>query len=91
MITNGRDLATLRDRPNQQMKPPSHEKKWRRPIVDFILSKPQRKEVLQWIQTLMSFDANATNLRRVNLSTMQVLWMEIHDYHICIVTPGSRG
>ena len=79
------DLATLCDRPNQHMKPPSRGKTWRRPKADFVLSKPQRREVLEWIQTLMFPDGYAANLRRgVNLSTMRVLGMKSHDYHIWI-------
>jgi hypothetical protein len=55
------DLATLYDRPNQEMKPPSGGKTWRRPKADFILSRAQRKEVLQWIKMLMFHDGYATN------------------------------
>jgi hypothetical protein len=33
------DLATLCDRPNQEMKSPSGGKTWRRPKVDFVLSR----------------------------------------------------
>jgi hypothetical protein len=40
------DLATLCDRPNLEMKPPDRGKIWRRPKADFVLSKPQRREVL---------------------------------------------
>jgi hypothetical protein len=47
------DLAALYDRPNQEMKSPSGEKTWRRPKADFILSRAQRKEVLQWVNMLM--------------------------------------
>jgi hypothetical protein len=39
-------LAELCDRPNQEMKPPSGGKTWRRPKADFVLSRAQRKEVL---------------------------------------------
>ena len=57
----------------------------RRPKADFVLSKPQRREVLELIQTLMFPDGYAANLRRgVNLSTMRVLGMKSHDYHIWI-------
>ena len=45
------DLATLCDRSNLEMKPPSRGKTWRRPKADFVLSRPQRREVLEWIQT----------------------------------------
>jgi hypothetical protein len=44
------DLATLCDRTNQEMKPPSGGKTWRWPKADFILSRAQRKEVLLWIK-----------------------------------------
>jgi hypothetical protein len=40
------DLAALCNRPNQEMKLPSGGKTWRRPKVDFVLSRAQRKEVL---------------------------------------------
>jgi hypothetical protein len=38
---------------NQEMKPSSGGKTWRRHKVNFVLSKAQRKEVLQWIKMLM--------------------------------------
>lgn len=41
------DLAMLCDRPNQEMKPPSSGNTWRGPKADFVLSKPQRREVLE--------------------------------------------
>jgi hypothetical protein len=40
------DLATLCDRPNQEMKSPSGRKTWRRPKADFVLNRAQRKQVL---------------------------------------------
>jgi hypothetical protein len=58
------DLAVLCDRPNQEMKPPSGGKIWRRPKADFILSRAQRKEVLQWIKMLMFLDGYAANLSK---------------------------
>jgi hypothetical protein len=79
------DLAMLCDRPNQEMKPPSRGKTWRRPKADFVLTKAQRRGVLEWIQMLMFPDGYAANLRRgVNLSTMRVLGMKSHDHHIWI-------
>jgi hypothetical protein len=79
------DLAALCDRPNQEMKLPSGGKTWRRPKADFVLSKAQRKEVLQWIKMLMFPDGYAANLsRRVNLSTLRVLGMKSHDFHVWI-------
>jgi hypothetical protein len=79
------DLAMLCDRPNLEMKPPGRGKTWRRPKADFVLSKPQRREVLEWIKRLMFPDGYAANLSRgVNLSTMRVLGMKSHDYHIWI-------
>jgi hypothetical protein len=41
------DLAALCDKPNQEIKPPSGGKTWRRPKDDFIFSRAQRKEVIQ--------------------------------------------
>jgi hypothetical protein len=54
------DLVALCDRPNQEMKPPSGGKTWRRPNPNFVLSMAQRKEVLQWIKMLMFPDGYAT-------------------------------
>ena len=49
------------------------------------MKKDQRREVLEWIQTLMFLDGYATNLKRgVNLGTLRVNGMESHDYHIWI-------
>jgi hypothetical protein len=59
------DLAALCDRPNQEMKQPSGGKTWRRPKDDFVLSRAQRMEVLQWIKMLMFLDGYAANLSRV--------------------------
>jgi hypothetical protein len=79
------DLAILCDRPNLEMRPPARGKTWRRPKADYVLSKPQRIEVLQWIKALMFPDGYAANLSRgVNLSTLRVLGMKSHDYHIWI-------
>jgi hypothetical protein len=65
------DLATLCDSPKQEMQPPRGDKKWTRPKADFVLAKKHRREVLEWIQTLMFLDGYAVNLRRgVNLSTL---------------------
>jgi hypothetical protein len=58
------DLAMLCDRPNQEMKPPSGGKTWRRPKANFVLSRAQRKEVLQWIKMLMFPDGYAANVSR---------------------------
>jgi hypothetical protein len=69
----------------KRWKPPSGGKTWRRPKADFVLIRAQRKEVLQWIKMLMFLDGYATNLsRRVNLSTLQVLGLKSHDFHIWI-------
>ena len=65
------DQATLCDRPKLNIPPPKDGKKWKKPAAEFVLKKHQRKEVLEWFQTLMFPDGYATNLRRgVNLSTM---------------------
>jgi hypothetical protein len=79
------DLAALCDRPKQVMKTPTPGKKWKRTSVDFILKKDQRREVCQWVQSLMFPDGYAVNLRRgVNVSTYRVLGMKSHDFHIWI-------
>jgi hypothetical protein len=79
------DLTTLCDRPKQHMQPPTSGKTWRRPKAEFVLTRRHRREVLEWIQTLMFPDGYAANLRRgVNLSTLRVLGMKSHDYHIWI-------
>jgi hypothetical protein len=65
------DLTTLCDRPNPEMQPPRGDKTWKRPKANFVLTSKQRREVLEWIQTLMFPDAYTANLKRgVNLSTM---------------------
>jgi hypothetical protein len=58
------DLEMLCDRPKQEMRSPQPGRRWTRPKADFILSRPQRKEILQWIQTLTFPDGYAANLRR---------------------------
>jgi hypothetical protein len=58
------DLAILCDRPNLEMKPPDRGKTWRRPKANFVLTKPQRREVLDWIKKLMFPDGYASNLSR---------------------------
>jgi len=79
------DLATLCDRPQQVMRPPTNGKNWKRPKADFILKPEQRREVLRWIKALMFPDGYAANLSRgVNLGTMRVNGMKSHDYHVWI-------
>jgi hypothetical protein len=79
------DLATLCDRPQQVMRPPTNGKSWKRPKADFILKPEQRREVLRWIKALMFPDGYAVNLSRgVNLGTMRVNGMKSHDYHVWI-------
>jgi hypothetical protein len=81
----GVDLATLCDRPNLEMKPPRGRKNWSRPKADYVLSRPQRREVLEWFKTLMFPDGYAANLRRgVNLSTLRVNGLKSHDYYVWI-------
>ena len=65
------DPTTLCDRQKLEMRLPGSGKAWRKPKADFILTRPQRREVLEWFQTLMFPDGYVANLRRgVNLSTM---------------------
>ena len=79
------DQASLCDRPKLNIPPPKDGKKWKKPAAEFVLKKHQRKEVLEWFQTLMFPDGYAANLRRgVNLSTMRINGLKSHDYHIWI-------
>jgi hypothetical protein len=61
------NLTALCDRPIQEMKLPCSGETWRMPKADFVLSKAQRKEVLEWIKMLMFSDGYATNLSRGEL------------------------
>jgi hypothetical protein len=47
------DQASICDRPKYNMKPPKPGMKWKNPSATYLLTRPQRKEVLQWFQTLM--------------------------------------
>jgi len=79
------DQANLCDRPKLNILPPKDGKKWKKPATEFVLEKHERKEVLEWFQTLMFTDGYAANLRRgVNLSNMQINGLKSHDYHIWI-------
>ena len=79
------DMATLCDRPSQEMRPPVGGKRWTRPKADYMLTIPQRREVLQWMKELMFPDGYAANLRRgVNLTTLRVNGMKSHDFHVWI-------
>jgi hypothetical protein len=67
------------------MQPPSSGHTWRRPNEEFVLTRPQRREVLEWMQMLMFPNGYAANLRiGVNLSNLQVNGMKSHDYYIWI-------
>jgi hypothetical protein len=79
------DIEMLCDRPKQVIPKPRPGKKWKRPKADFVLSREQRKEVLEWIQNLMFPDGYAANLRRgVNLINLKLKGLKSHDYHIWI-------
>jgi hypothetical protein len=77
------DIEMLCDRPKQVIPKPTPGKKWKRPKGDFILSRKQRKEVLEWIQNLVFPDGYAANLRwGVNLTSLKLKGLKSHDYHI---------
>ena len=79
------DQARLCDRPKYNIPPPKEGRKWKKPPAPFVLTRNQRKEVLQWFQTIMFPDGYAANLRRgVNLATMRINGLKSHDYHIGI-------
>lgn len=85
------DLSTLCDRPKQEMEPPRGGKSWRKPKADFILTRPQRREVLEWFKTLIFPDGYAANLRRgVNLQTMRINGLKSHDCHTSFVQTTPR-
>jgi hypothetical protein len=49
----------------------------------FCLTRPQQKEILEWIQTLKFPDGYAANMKKgVNLYTMHINGTKSHDYHI---------
>ena len=78
------DQARLCDRPKLDMAPPRAGKSWRKPKADFILTRAQRRELLEWFQTLMFSYGYIMNLKRgVNLATMRINRLKSHDYHIC--------
>jgi hypothetical protein len=79
------DIEMLCDRPKKVFPKPIPGKKWKRPKADFVLSREQRKEVLEWIQNLMFPDGYASNQRRgVNLTSLKLKGLKSHDYHIWI-------
>jgi hypothetical protein len=79
------DIETIFDRPKLVIKTPVPDKRWKRGPADYILKRPDRKEVLQWIKTLRFPDGYAANLSRgLNVDTMKVLGMKSHDFHIWI-------
>ena len=79
------DLAMLCDRPRYEMRTPGPRRKWKKTQADFVLTRAQKKEALEWIQKLQFPDGYAANLRRgVNLTTMRINGLKSHDYHIWI-------
>jgi len=77
------DQAKLCDRPKLVIPTPNEGRRWKKPKADFVLTRAQRKEVLQWMKTLKFPDGYAANLSRgVNLATMRVNGLKSHDYHI---------
>lgn len=66
------------------MVPPTVGKKtWKKSKVDFVLTAPQRREVLEWFEMLRFPNGFAANLRRrMNPYTMQITWLNSHDYHM---------
>jgi hypothetical protein len=76
-------VEVIYDRPKLVMRTPAPGKNWRRGPADYILKRSDRKEVLEWMKTLLFPDGYAVNLSRgVNLKTMKVLGMKSHDFHI---------
>jgi len=79
------DLATLCDKPRYEMRTPGPGRQWKKTRADFVVTRAQKKEALEWIQKLQFPDGYAANLRRgVNLTTMRINGLKSHDYHIWI-------
>ena len=77
------DQASLCDRPKLNIPPPKDGKKWKKPPAEFVLKKHQRKEVLEWFQTLMFPDGYAANLRRgASPEKHKIFGLKSHDWHI---------
>ena len=57
------DQAVLCNGPHLDMAPPKGGKNWRMSKAEYVLTRPQRREVLQWFQMLMFPDGYAANLR----------------------------
>lgn len=53
------DQAILCNKPKLDMTPPRTGKTWRKPKADFILTREQIREVLQWFQRLTFSDGYA--------------------------------
>ena len=79
------DLTRLCDRPRYEMRTPRPGRKWKKTQADFVLTRAQKKEALEWIQKLQFPEVYAANLRRgVNLTTMRINGLKSHDCHIWI-------
>ena len=65
------DLEMLCDRPKQVILKAVPGKTWKRPKADFVLSREQRKEVLEWMQKLMFPNGYAANLRKLSYSAIK--------------------
>ena len=65
------DQARLCNRSKLDMAPPGGGKSWRKLKADFVLTRAQRREVLEWFQMLMFPGGYVVNMkRRVNLATL---------------------
>nr|AAK13155.1 putative transposase [Oryza sativa Japonica Group]AAP54277.1 transposon protein, putative, CACTA, En/Spm sub-class [Oryza sativa Japonica Group] len=77
------DQAALCNRPELNLVQKHASSQWVKPRADFCLNRAQKKEVLEWFQTLKFPDGYGSNLRRgVNLKTMRINGLKSHDYHI---------
>uniref|UniRef100_A0A0E0E3Z0 DUF4218 domain-containing protein n=1 Tax=Oryza meridionalis TaxID=40149 RepID=A0A0E0E3Z0_9ORYZ len=76
------DQGELCNRPHLNMfQKPSGQ--WVKPRADFYLNRSQKKEILEWFQTLKFPDGYAANMRRgVNMRNMRINGLKSHDYHI---------
>jgi hypothetical protein len=81
------DQEQLCDRPDLKMRPPGvNGQRWSKPKARFCPTRPERREILQWIVDCLYFpDGYAANwVRCVNLDTQRVVGLKSHDYHVWI-------
>jgi hypothetical protein len=69
--------------------------KWDKPRSPFCLTRPQKREAMQWLMDIKFSDGYAANFRRgVNMDQLKTHGWKSHDYHIFmerLLPPMLRG